>query len=121
MYKQLRLKQHDFLAAENAPKTLYGYAASLRNTIHNRLLEANFKADELAVIEALLLGQRQQISKELQTNYANAGTIHILAISGLHVGILLFLLQFVLRPLHRVRFGKSLTLLLIVSIFLVGN
>lgn len=116
IYKQLYLKTDEFLLAKNSPKTLYGYAATLRNTIHTRLLEANFKTDELAVIEALLLGQRQQISKELQTNYANAGAIHILAISGLHVGILLFLLQFLLNPLGRFKYGNPLKLLLILSI-----
>ncbi|MFK7749811.1 MAG: ComEC/Rec2 family competence protein [Kordia sp.] len=116
MYAQLYLKTDEFLLAENTPKTLYGYAATLRNTIHKRLLKANFKADELAVIEALLLGQRRQISKTLQTNYANAGAIHILAISGLHVGILLFLLQFLLNPLGRFKYGNSLKLFLILSI-----
>lgn len=116
IYSQLYLKSDAFLLAENPPKTIYGIAATLRNTIHKRLSEANFKANELAVIEALLLGQRQHISKELQTNYANAGAIHILAISGLHVGILLVLLQFLLRPLTRVRYGKSIYVLLIVLI-----
>ncbi len=116
MYEQLYLKTDEFLLAAQVQKTLYGHAATLRNTIHQRLLESDFKADELAVIEALLLGQRQQISKELQTNYANAGAIHILAISGLHVGILLFLLQFIFKPLDRFRYGKPLKLVLILSI-----
>ncbi|MEM6718554.1 MAG: ComEC/Rec2 family competence protein [Bacteroidota bacterium] len=116
IYKQLYLKSGEFLITKEAPKTLYGYAATLRNTIHKRLSEANFQTDALAVIEALLLGQRQQISKELQTSYANAGAIHILAISGLHVGILLLLLQFLLHPLTRVRYGKSMKVLLILGI-----
>ncbi|WP_298516937.1 ComEC/Rec2 family competence protein [uncultured Kordia sp.] len=116
VYAQLYLKTDEFLLAENPPNTLYGYAATLRNTIHERLQEHHFNADALAVIEALLLGQRQQISKELQTNYVNAGAIHMLAISGLHVGILLFLLQFLLNPLCRFKYGKSLKLLLLLSI-----
>ncbi|MEM6684591.1 MAG: ComEC/Rec2 family competence protein [Bacteroidota bacterium] len=116
IYDQLYLKTQDFVVAQNSPNTLYGIAAHFRNTIHTRLLEANFKADELAVIEALLLGQRQHISNELRTNYANAGAIHILAISGLHVGILLLILQFVLRPLERVRFGKVIKVLLILGV-----
>ena len=51
-------------------------------------------------MNALLLGQRQDISKELTANYSKAGAVHILAISGLHVGIILVLLSFVLRPLE---------------------
>lgn len=116
VYEQLYLKSGEFLVAKDSPNTLYGMAANFRNTIHQRLTEANFQADELAVIEALLLGQRQHISKELQTNYANAGAIHILAISGLHVGILLLILQFLLRPLQRFRYGKPLSVVLILAI-----
>lgn len=116
IYHQLYLKPNEFIVAQHPSKTVYGAADTLRRTIHKRLMENNFKADELSVIEALLLGQRQQISKELQTNYANAGAIHILAISGLHIGILVFLLQFLLNPLSRFKYGKPLKLLLMISI-----
>lgn len=60
----------------------------------------------MAVIKALLLGQRQDISKGLLTDYQNAGAIHILAVSGLHVGILLLILTFILRPIDRFKNGK---------------
>ena len=66
-------------------------------------------------MNALLLGQRQDISKELTTNYSKAGAVHILAISGLHVGIILVLLSFVLKPLDRVKKGKFIKLILVIS------
>ncbi len=116
IYHQLYLKTNDFISSENTSQTIYGYAANIRNQIHKSLITANFKADELAVIEALLLGQRQQISKELQNNYANAGAIHILAISGLHIGIIVLLLNFLLKPITRFRHGKVLKLLMMVFI-----
>ena len=58
----------------------------------------HFKKNELAVINALLLGQRQDVSKQLLTDYARAGAIHILAVSGLHVGIILMLLLKLFTP-----------------------
>ena len=66
-------------------------------------------------MNALLLGQRQDISKELTANYSKAGAVHILAISGLHVGIILVLLSFVLRPLESLKRGKLIKLVLIIS------
>ena len=66
-------------------------------------------------MNALLLGQRQDISDELTANYSKAGAVHILAISGLHVGIILVLLSFVLKPLERVKRGKLIKLVLIIS------
>ncbi|WP_430411662.1 ComEC/Rec2 family competence protein [Kordia sp.] len=116
IFHQLYLKSNDFIVAKSTSTTIFGYAASIRNRIHESLLKNNFNADELAVIEALLLGQRQQISKELQTSYANAGAIHILAISGLHIGIIVLLLNFILKPMTRFRRGKLLKLLLMIFI-----
>ncbi len=43
---------------------------------------------EEAVMEALVVGYRDGMSQEVQQAYANAGVVHILAVSGLHVGIL---------------------------------
>lgn len=116
IYHQLFVKPSEFILAKTHPTTIYGIADTIRNRIHENLVKNGFNADELAVVEALLLGQRQQISKELQTNYANAGAIHILAISGLHIGILVLLLQFLLNPLTRFRQGTFVKLLLMVCI-----
>jgi competence protein ComEC len=116
IYHQLYIKPTEFITTETHQNTIYGYADAIRNQVHDNLIKSNFNSDELAVVEALLLGQRQQISKELQANYANAGAIHILAISGLHIGILVLLLQFLLNPLIRFRRGKFVKLLLMVCI-----
>ncbi|MEM9686189.1 MAG: ComEC/Rec2 family competence protein, partial [Bacteroidota bacterium] len=94
--------------------SLYAIAASLRQKTNDALRQQGFKGDELAVINALLLGQRQDISNEVYTSYTRAGAIHILAVSGLHVGILLLMLHFLFRPLEYVKHGKPLKLLLVI-------
>lgn len=111
---QLYLKPSDFIIANDGPSTLYGIAANWRVLIIQNLKKENFKADELGIIQALLLGERNDISDETYTNYKNAGAIHILAVSGLHIGILLLLLQFLLRPIEQLPFGRYLKLGLIV-------
>jgi competence protein ComEC len=78
-----------------------------------KLKQHNFKPDELAIINALLLGQRQDISEEIYNSYTRAGAIHILAVSGLHVGIVLLLLSFVLKPVEYIRHGKTIKVLMI--------
>ena len=42
----------------------------------------------IAVCEALLIGNKKDLSKEMMYSYANTGAIHVLAVSGLHVGII---------------------------------
>jgi competence protein ComEC len=68
------------------------------NKINVKLKKTGVKKDELAIINALLLGQRQNISKEIITSYQNAGAIHILAVSGLHIGIIFGILLIIFYP-----------------------
>ncbi len=48
---------------------------------------------------ALLLGEKQNLSPSIYNDFKQSGTVHILAISGLHIGILLLFLNFVFKPL----------------------
>lgn len=114
IYHQLSLNNNELLLVNSKVHTLFGFASRLRSTINSKLKHHNFKANELAIINALLLGQRQDISKEIYSTYADAGVIHILAVSGLHIGILLFLFNFLLKPLEHFKYGKNIKALFIV-------
>ncbi|MEO1263420.1 MAG: ComEC/Rec2 family competence protein [Bacteroidota bacterium] len=54
---------------------------------------------ELAVGAALILGYRDEIPEEVQTAYSQTGAMHVLAVSGLHVGIIFLLLNFFLKKI----------------------
>ena len=103
-----KLKQSDF--------SLINLSAKFRVRIQKSLKKHNFSNDEYAVINALLLGQRQEISKELLQDYTNAGAIHILAISGLHIGIILLILSFIFKPIERLQKGLLIKTSLIIVI-----
>ena len=62
----------------------------------------------------MLLGQRHEISKDILQNYQNAGAVHILAVSGLHVGIILLMLTFLLSPLDKLKHGTFIKLIIII-------
>ncbi len=110
---QIRAKNDDFITIKGS-RTIYGRAVTLRQHIISRLQKANFEEAELSIIQALLLGQRNDISAATYNDYKNAGAVHILAVSGLHIGILLILLQFLLKPLELLPNGKTIKLILIV-------
>jgi len=50
-----------------------------------------------SILDAILLGKRENIPKHIKSAFANTGTLHILAISGLHIGIIYFVLRIILR------------------------
>lgn len=97
----------------------HGLSYHLQKT-REKIIE-NFKAHEvspeaLEILKALLLGQKQDVQKELMEQYSKAGAVHILAISGLHIGILLFFFKAVFSPLKRFKHGNLMQLLLIISL-----
>jgi competence protein ComEC len=114
IYDQLYLDQTRFAPLKNSSTSIYGFAAKQRSKIIAKLQKARFGKDELSVIKALLLGDRNDISENTYDNYKNAGAVHILALSGLHIGILLLLLQFLLQPLEKLPKGRTLKLITIV-------
>jgi competence protein ComEC len=61
------------------------------------ILRRFIEYDRAMLAAAILLGAREQLDPDRNEGYLVTGTIHILSISGLHVGILAALLFFVLR------------------------
>ncbi len=55
-------------------------------------------ADNLALCQALLLGDKSLLPRELKAAFVDAGTMHILAVSGLHLGIIYLMLNFIFSP-----------------------
>jgi len=114
IFYQIKLFKNQYKKLTIKRRTIRGIAANFRNKINSVLKQKGFKNDELAVINALLLGQRNYVSTDLLKSYASAGAIHILAVSGLHIGILLLLLTWLFKPLHYFKKGKTVALILTV-------
>ena len=97
-------------------KTVDFYIENLRNNLSQSFDIHHFEPKTKAIIDALILGQRLELDKETIADYSNAGVIHILAISGLHISIIYFFIVFLLKPLKRVRFGAEIQLLIVLGI-----
>ncbi|MDR3151804.1 MAG: ComEC family competence protein [Holosporaceae bacterium] len=63
----------------------------------NKKMEKYLSRDTAAIGEALITGNTAGISKEVRTTFANTGIAHILAISGLHMGIIGFFIFWLSR------------------------
>jgi competence protein ComEC len=74
---------------------------------------------EYAVLAALTLGNKQWIDDDLRNTYAAAGAMHILAVSGLHVGIIMVMLGFIMSFLNKRRHGLFVkNILMIVALWI---
>ncbi|MBE0423429.1 MAG: ComEC/Rec2 family competence protein, partial [Lutibacter sp.] len=116
IHHQIYGENFQFLKLKISKQTVKGIAAKIREDINLALIQYGFKNDDMAVVNALLLGQRQHLTSELRQSYIGAGAIHILAISGLHIGIILLILSAVFKPLHYFKHGRLAASILIISI-----
>lgn len=67
---------------------------SARKSIDERLHKI-FEPETAGLLRGLLLADRSEIDFELKTQFINSGVIHVLAVSGLHVGYILLIFLFV--------------------------
>ena len=76
-------------------------ADSYREKVIALYRQLGFTGDELAVLSALTIGDKTELSESVRESYSIAGASHILALSGLHIGLLYAFLFFILRSVAR--------------------
>lgn len=74
------------------------------DVLHMRLKQSGLPDEDLSLGSALLLGKREGLTQELRQAYSESGVAHLLALSGLHLGILYGLLHILI--IQRIRFSQ---------------
>ncbi|MBC7757562.1 MAG: ComEC family competence protein [Phormidesmis sp. FL-bin-119] len=69
-----------------------------------------------AFASTLILGYRAELSRELVEAYSKTGTMHVLSVSGMHVGIVFLVLTAVLRFMDRTKKTRLIRAFLIISV-----
>lgn len=94
----------------------------LRTSIASRI-EMLVGKDEAQFLKGLLVGERSELPEETKTSFINAGTMHILAVSGLHVAIVTLMLLFLFRMFRLPEAAAIIVtcLTLVYYIFLTGG
>lgn len=72
--------------------TLQMRALQLRGNIVGMYRDLSFEEEELALLSALTVGEKSDFPKDLKESYSVAGASHILALSGMHLGVFYMLL-----------------------------
>ena len=85
------------------PSALVQWAAGRKAAFSDWLGTLVSAGEEQAVFRALAIGDRAALTRDLKAAYRTSGAMHLLALSGLHVGLIYALLTWLLRPLggHR--------------------
>ena len=92
-------------------------ARKVRQGLLKGFSRAKSNQEAAAVVAALTLGEKSKLSKTLKETYSQAGAAHVLALSGLHLGILCSLFTLFRRRRRRTRWWPTLLLLTAVGCF----
>ncbi len=114
----------DFLASDEWQVFKGQYKPSLGNKILqfrqiliSKLENNGVQNDELAVLSALALGYKDKLSDDIRHSYAASGAMHILAVSGLHVGIIYGILIFIFSFFKSKKLKIPKTIIIILTIW----
>ena len=108
IYHQQYLRSGGYAVMERkAGNSFLTLAFSIRNHFDDVLRRYIPGRQEYALAKALVLGITDELDNALRSAYSAAGVMHVLAVSGLHVGIIYAVLELFLRQLGKGRKGKN--------------
>jgi competence protein ComEC len=97
---------------------IFSYIWDLRKHLIEKYREKTNNNDLFALGSALIFGEKSFLSDNLREIYIKSGLIHLLAISGLHVGMLILVLVILLYPLgKRISYSLIATILVFYPLF----
>ncbi|OIR08301.1 ComEC family competence protein [mine drainage metagenome] len=107
IYYQVFLNRNDYQILSSENKFFFDdWLQTTRTKVLTVLRQYISNPDAASIAEALLIGYRDDLDKDLVQAYSNTGVVHIIAISGLHIAMIYGLLIFLFRPFNRFGFIK---------------
>lgn len=88
-----------------------GFAYNIQQYFSRIFFDAGLNGDEYSIITAILLGNDETMNPSLKASYSAAGVSHILCVSGMHVGIIFMIFNFLLQPLDYSKPGRIIKII----------
>jgi competence protein ComEC len=117
IYHQTYLNEQEVIALRtNNGNILLRFSLALRRSQINKYRRIIKDNQAFALATALVLGYRSDLDEQTLSAYTKTGTIHALSVSGMHVGIIFFVLDFLLQFMNKNQLLKAVKLALILSL-----
>lgn len=110
---RIRTSGEQVVPLNSSKKDLWTWSRNCRIYFAQQVELLDLRPATQALLQSLVLGDRRNLNRDLYQVFAQAGVVHLLAVSGLHVGLLLWLLYGLLTPLLRIRQGRMFRLIIV--------
>lgn len=113
--QQTKIKSGEWkLLAKNKGNVLFNYACKIQQYLLNIFKKSGLSGDEYAVASALIIGYTDKIDVDTKKAYSSTGAMHILSVSGLHVGIVFIVFNFALKFVEKIKHGKIIKAIILI-------
>ncbi|MES2454602.1 MAG: ComEC/Rec2 family competence protein [Bacteroidota bacterium] len=116
IYHGAFLRQHEVLKLRSTNEASIQHFAVRLRAEHVAFFRSILKDDDsFAFASTLILGYKSDLNKEIMDTYSKTGTIHALSVSGMHVGIVYVVLNWLLSLMDRRRWTHVIKIILILG------
>lgn len=117
IYQQAFLLKNNFIVIDQLGGNPLWKIAYEAQAFFNKTLLTYVKSNsEIAISKALLYGYDDDIDSDLVKAYSNTGTLHVLAVSGMHVGLIFWLINLVLKYFDKKKYQRIVKAIISLSI-----
>ncbi|MDA8947719.1 ComEC family competence protein [Flavobacteriaceae bacterium] len=114
IYHQLDLNSGNSFKLPNRKRTFRSFSSSLERNAFDQIETSPLSVSSQGMLKALLFAERNALDDSIVQNYTKAGVIHLLALSGLHIGLFVGFFMLLLKPLLNFRYGSSIRMVIII-------
>lgn len=100
----------------NKQKSIKAKALNIRQKLLYKYKAYGINDDQFAVLAALTLGEKSYLDSHIRNSFSASGAMHVLAVSGLHVGIIFVIMNILLKPLGNNRNSRILKTILCIAL-----
>jgi len=117
IYRQVYLKSNKWIKCdEEISLTPFEFAQRFRMKFLRVYKDANLGDRECHILSALTLGYKRELEPETKSIFASAGAMHVLAVSGLHVGIIFMMIAYCFGFMKKNKAGRYVFLILVICV-----
>lgn len=114
IWHQCYLQSDEYrLLTKGGGNSIIRYSLAFREQLIEKFALFMQRTETFQIAIALIFGYRSQIDASTLQAFSNTGTIHVLSVSGLHVGLVFVLLNFIFRWMDRFQYGRMLRCMII--------
>lgn len=114
IFYQTFVPENDFIKlASNTRKDIMFYVIKMRTLALQTLEKLHLKDREFAIAAALIFGYQEDLDQATKNSFIKTGSMHILAVSGMHVGIIFIMITRILFFLDKKKWMRTLRFFII--------